>query len=701
MGLTNQSTGIFVHRHGERKGDGVVIALAGSPNVGKSTVFNALTGLHRHTGNWTGKTVSSFVGRVKAKGKNLLLADVPGMYSLFAGSADEVEARDFILFGGCDGVICVCDMTNLERNLPLVMQIAEYTPRLVVCLSLVDLAEKRGIAYDEKRLSELLGVPCVKCCARKKKGLAALIAEAEKCVLCDKSPTAFCYPEKVEKAVEMLTEAFESVASPYIVPRFTAIRMLIGDSDTVKAVENRSGVDFGENAVISKAVGQVEAYLCENGLTCERVSDIISATRAENAEKICSQCRISDGNAYGKADRIADRIFTGRLTAVPVMLAMLAVLFYLTVKGANAPSEWLQRLLFSAEDDLHGLLLKVGLGRRTCDMLTAGVYRCLAWVVSVMLPPMAIFFPLFTLLEDCGVLPRIAYNLDGCFAVCRASGKQALTMCMGFGCNAAGVTGCRIIDSGRERTNAILTNSFIPCNGKIPILIAISAVLFPENSGLYTVAVLTAAVTLAVAVTFGVSFILSKTLLRGEPGDYILEMPPYRLPKIGSVLVRSFLDRTVFVLGRAVVSAVPMGFVIWLLANVGVYGKSLLSHFTGFLDPFARIFGLDGVILSAFVLALPANELVIPVMIMAYTASSSLTAVSAESLGTVLSSNGLSGVTAVCVLVFSLFHFPCATTLLTIKKETGSLFYTLLSAIIPTAVGFAICFAINTVCRLF
>lgn len=381
---------------------------------------------------------------------------------------------------------------------------------------------------------------------------------------------------------------------------------------------------------------------------------------------------------------------------------MLAVIFWITLKGADFLSDFLGNVLFSFEDELYTFLFSAGMGRKICEMLIFGVYRTLVWVVSVMLPPMAIFFPLFTLLEDCGVLPRIAYNFDGCFSACRACGKQALTMCMGFGCNAAGAVGCRIIDSPRERISAVITSGFVPCSGKIPALAAIIAI-FPVFGGGSAVSavILAFLAVLGAAAALGTSFFLSKTLLKGEASSYVLEMPPYRCPKIGSVLVRSFLDRTVFVLGRAVVSAVPMGLLIWILANIGIDGHSLLSVLTGFLDPFARLFGMDGVILTAFILGLPANETVIPIMIMAYMSGSSLTALSAGELGRLLQSCGWTHTTAVCTVLFALFHFPCAATIITVKKETSSGYYAFLSALLPTILGFALCFAVNSAVKIF
>ena len=343
---------------------------------------------------------------------------------------------------------------------------------------------------------------------------------------------------------------------------------------------------------------------------------------------------------------------------------------------------------------LHGLLI-------------LGVFRVLAWVVSVMLPPMAIFFPLFTLLEDSGYLPRIAYNLDKPFKSCHACGKQALTMCMGFGCNAAGIVGCRIIDSPRERIIAMITNNFVPCNGRFPTLIAIISMFFLGVSGgafesLLSALLLTMFIVLGVFMTFAVSKALSMTVLKGMPSSFTLELPPYRRPQIGKVIVRSIFDRTLFVLGRAIVVAAPAGLLIWIMANVQVGGITLLAHCSGFLDPFAHMLGMDGVILMAFILGLPANEIVIPIIIMAYMAQGSiLDFESLTQLKELLVNNGWTWITAVSTMLFSLMHWPCTTTLLTIRKESGSLKWTIMSFLIPTVCGIVICFAFNCVAQMF
>ncbi|MEG1943472.1 MAG: nucleoside recognition domain-containing protein, partial [Angelakisella sp.] len=408
----------------------------------------------------------------------------------------------------------------------------------------------------------------------------------------------------------------------------------------------------------------------------------------------CITCR---GEAKSVLRQKLDRAFTDRLTGIPIMLLMLTLVLWITISGANYPSRLLSSFLFGLETHLTALFVQLGAPDWLHGMLVLGVYRVLAWVVAVMLPPMAIFFPLFTLLEDMGYLPRVAFNLDHVFEKCKTCGKQSLTMCMGFGCNAAGVIGCRIIDSPRERLIAIITNNFIPCNGRFPTLIAIITMFFVGIGGslwgsLLSAAMLAGVVLLGILTTFAVSALLSRTLLRGVPSSFTLELPPYRKPRVWQVIVRSIFDRTLFVLGRAVVVAAPAGLLIWTMANVTVGDSSLLVHCSAFLEPLGKLMGMDGVILLAFVLGFPANEIVIPIIIMAYTASGSIMELdNLAALHTLLVANGWTWLTAVCVMLFSLMHWPCSTTCITIGKETGSLRWTAVAIAVPTLCGFCVC----------
>ena len=611
-------------------GTGVkTIALAGNPNVGKSTLFNALTGLRQHTGNWPGKTVEAAAGSFTYKGAEYALVDLPGTYSLLAHSPEEAAARDYILSGKADAVVVVCDALCLERNLNLVFQVMEICPRTAVCVNLLDEAERKGVSVDIPLLSELLGIPTVGVVGRKKRTLPPLLACME----------AVCGDEN---------------------KRVRTVDRSKTDDDWIIA------------AMMEKSAATARAVTRHTG---------------------------SDRPAF---DRRVDALLTGRRAGSPLMALLLGLLLWITIRGANYPSRLLSGLLFSLGDRLSALLLSTGAPIWLHDALILGVYRMLAWVVSVMLPPMAIFFPLFTFLEDVGILPRIAFNLDRPFCRCRACGKQALTMSMGFGCNAAGIVGCRIIDSPRERLLAILTNSFVPCNGRFPILITLLTLFFAAGSSSVTALLLTGLLLLSVLVTFCATRLLSATVLRGEPSFYTLELPAYRRPQLGQILVRSVFDRTVFVLGRAAAVAAPAGLVIWCLANVSPGGVSLLSRTASFLEPAGRLLGMDGVILLAFLLGWPANETVIPIMLMIYLSRSSLScAYSMEEIRSVLAASGWTASTAGCVLLFTLMHWPCSTTVLTVYKETKSMKWTAVSVLLPAAFGGASCLLLRGVSSLF
>ncbi len=704
MGLTASSTGHNTQKtelNINTKGCDITVALAGNPNVGKSTLFNELTGLNQHTGNWAGKTVSSAAGISTYNGKSILVIDLPGTYSLKSNSPEEEVAGDYICFGNADCVAVVCDATCLERNLNLVIQTREIFKNVVVCVNLIDEAKRKSIDIDYNKLSEYLGVPVIPMSARKNKGIRLF----KKTILASENNDYFKikYPQNLESALNKISAYIENnVSFNNLNPRWIALKLIENDKQYIKKISKHIGCELESVSELNDLLSKIR-----QSLSPQQVSDAAASCSILSAEYIYGEVVESAINNRTKREEKIDKILTGKKTGIPIMLGLLFIIFWLTISGSNYPSEVLSSFLFKAEDWLEYLFLLIHAPEWLIGVVVHGGYRVLAWVVSVMLPPMAIFFPLFTILEDLGYLPRVAFNLDHYFQKAETCGKQALTICMGFGCNAAGVVGCRIIDSPRERLIATLTNNFVPCNGRYPTLIAIISMFFIGGmSGilgtLSSTLLLLSIIVLGIMITFLVSKLLSRTILKGVPSSFALELPPFRKPQIGKIIVRSMVDRTLFVLGRAVVASIPAGIIIWILANVTLSGETLLTVCSDALNPFATLFGLDGVILMAFILGFPANEIVIPIIIMAYMASGTLIEYgSLQELKMLLVNNGWTYTTAISMMLFCLFHWPCATTCMTVKHETKSLKWTVISAVLPTAIGLLMCFIFNMVIKLF
>ena len=688
------------------------IALAGNPNTGKSTVFNALTGLRQHTGNWPGKTVTRAEGSFSFHDQRYRIIDLPGTYSLLSTSEDEEVARDFILFGKPDVTVIVVDASRLERNLSLALQILEITDKAVLCLNLMDEARRHHITIDTRTLSRDLGIPVVATSARTKEGIPDLLFAIEEVVsgkFQTKKQTYIDLPKENAEAIAELQSALSELNPELPNTRWLAMRLIEGDESVQKGMEEGTFSAENNPEKQSRVLRIADEY--HKILGDHYRNDLVEAIYAQATTLINASVSTDFSARSFRIDRAIDRVVTHKIWGFPIMFLLLAGVLWITIIGANYPSQWLSDLFVGwlyplLKDGANALHFPWWLS----GFLIDGVYLATTWVISVMLPPMAIFFPLFTLLEDFGYLPRVAFNLDKLFRTAGAHGKQALTMSMGFGCNAAGVVATRIINSPREKLIAIITNNFSLCNGRWPTQILIATLfigaLVPKqwSSTVSMLAVIGIAV-LGIAFSFLTSWLLSKTLLKGESSFFVLELPPYRPPRFFQTLYTSLIDRTLIVLWRAIVFAAPAGAVIWLICNLQIAQQPIALWLIQGLDPIGVFIGLNGVILLAYIVAIPADEIVIPTVLMLTTMVLGQTAVgegagvlmeaSTSQVGVLLHAGGWTLLTAVNLMLFSLLHNPCSTTIYTIYKETQSKKWTLIATLLPVLYGIVVCFLVT------
>lgn len=725
----------------ERRGEDLgrshyTIALCGNPNTGKSTVFNNLTGLKQHTGNWPGKTVGRAEGAFAYRGQEYRIVDLPGTYSLSSTSEDEEIARDYMLFGNPNVTVIVADATRLERNMNLILQVLQITDKVILCVNLLDEAKRNQIEIDLIALGRRLGIPVVGASARSWAGMDELLSTihgvAMGQIVCTPKRPSILPPESMAEIARLQQAIEEGQAYAHentCTDQWTMAKLALEDNLCLERTPTSSQPSslwiafrlLEQDPSVTQRIGTPSLLALAEEVHLKLGDNLheqwVEGLYAE-AESICEQV-VRQGNQRGRSplDVRLDRILTSRLWGFPIMIGLLALVFWLTIVGSNYPSSWLNELLVGyGYPTLRSVFEQLGSPSWLTGLLVDGIYLSTAWVISVMLPPMAIFFPLFTLLEDFGYLPRVAFNLDELFRRSGAHGKQALTMSMGFGCNAAGVVSTRIIDSNRERLIAIITNNFSLCNGRWPTQILLGTLFIgaiaPQGyAGIASMGSVLAVVLLGVGLMFASSWLLSRTVLRGEVSTFHLELPPYRPPQFWRTLYTSLIDRTLIVLWRAVLFAAPAGALIWLSCNIHIAnGQSLAELLIQWLDTPGWVMGLNGIILLAYVLAIPANEIVLPTILMLTLLvhpdlgsgiAGVLTEGSPEETKALLLGSGWTTLTAVNLMLFCLLHHPCSTTIYTIYKETGSLRWTTLATLLPLVLGVALTSLVAFLWRIF
>ncbi len=640
------------------------ILLCGNPNVGKSSLFNILTHSHEHTGNWTGKTVE--LASKKIKKTHYTLVDLPGIYSLSDLSDEEKITKNTLLFDDYEKIIYVCDASSIEKNLNLLLQILQINRNVILCINMIDEVEEKGIKIDYKKLESILNIKIIKCSTKNKIGINELINSLSEDTY---SNYSFYYSECLEEKISKV----ESLLPKYFNNRFIAIKVLENDTSLVDYIYERYGINIIDE--------ELSYYL--RSINSEEVSNEISI----KLNSISSSISKETINVKDKEMSKLDKVFSNKLYCILSLCLIMFGIFLITIVLANYPSDLLSKLFSWIEGILYNLC-KDSIPKFIYEPLLFGIYRIVTYIISVMFPPLVIFFFLFTYAEETGILPRIAFNLDGICKCCNCHGKQSLTMCSGFGCNACAIVGSRIIDSKRDRLLAIITNSFIPCNGRFPMIIALISMFFTNsNNKLLVSFYLMLFVLFSIIISFLTSFILSKTLLKGYSGFFILELPDYKKVKLSRILKNSFVYKSLSILKKAILVSIPSGLIIWLMTNIKVNNVSVFSGVSTILEPFGRLLGMDGNIILSFLLGLPANEIVLPIMIMGYLNTSSISLLTESvNIKNIFINNGWTFITAINVILFSIMHFPCGTTLLTIKKEVGTK-WMIYSFLVPLLLG--------------
>jgi len=660
----------------------LTVALGGNPNIGKSTLFNLLTGRNQHVGNWPGKTVEKVEGRLRYNGKIIKVVDLPGTYSLNAGSLEEVIARDFLVQGKPDVVLAMADATNLERNLYLVLQLMELTPRLVLAVNMMDVARREGLRINLNKLSAALGIPVVSISAATGQGIDGLlktvIAVGEGTIT---PAPRVDYGKEIESCLQKISAALAGAAARWP-RRWTALKLL----------ENNPAV-----AAELKAAGHVEAL--QQAAACREfigpcVQRKVIAALYGFAHRVAAEAVTGRSNGRRSLTERLDGIVLHRLAAFPIILVMLGTIFAITLFGAAPLSARLAAIFAWLADQTREILVCLHAPWWLTGAVVDGLIVGMGAVISVMLPTMTIFFVIFALLEDAGFVPRLAFIMDRPLKAVGSQGKHCVSCLLAFGCSIPAVSSTRIM-TGSHRLLAMLTSPLLPCNGRLGVMLAVTGAFFGMRAPLAMVGLLAIA---AAAVMAG-TFLLHAIFFRADNPGFVLELPPYRLPRLRPVIFRTLREKVWHVLTRAALLAAPMTVVIWVLSNFPAGpAPSITARLADLLKPAGLFFGLDGKTLVAALYALPAKEVVLGALAITNGLTSSLEG-SAALESHLLA--GWSGLQAFTFLVFFMLYLPCAYTAVVIYKESKSLKWTAVGLLLPLVMALAITWAVYHVGLLF